>query len=571
MEELDLHWVKEDKDLGIASEGVLCKDMDDIIRRISEVKDTVKKINLDNQRALKQIPGILNECKQLEDLNISHTSINEIPEFLFAMPNLRFLSCRCSELTQFPKNISKAEKLEKLNFRVNKDCSFPKEISSIQSLKKIAVDLYSSASSLPEDLGNLKNLESFNLFIKYDEGAVPALPSSFNDHPALKKININDPFHKYRKSFALEKTIQILSSCHGLESLKLSGLAVGTEHQNLSRLSELKKLELRHLFIEGNIFDSITELHNLEELFIFGSEFRITEIPDMFSNMNNLRVFSFAGNMVLDLPPSFYSLANLTTMEIGSTGISALDNKIENLKNLESLHIYDNILERLPSAVFALPNLKILNIDENIFNKNEIAAINETIKALAQKGRKIEFSSDGQGHRQMVKRLRALKNIEEMDIAVYAKYCHAAINENPFALKYINNNKLHDTKLYAEFCIAALRKTCLAMDNINYDLLGKTFYFPVCMEAARNQDITNVFHLIKDNLLTEEEYIQVCIEAALHNRNADFLNKINKSRFNRDVYERICWIAVLHYPPVITKMENPTKELHDLAVKRSRK
>jgi Leucine-rich repeat (LRR) protein len=574
MTELDLHWTAEDPDLGIPSEGVCCKDISEIIERIREVKDTVKKINLNNQLSLTEVPAVLGECTQLEELNISHTKLTEIPEYIFTLPNLRVLSCCCNALFQFPKNIFKAEKLEKLHIRINKEWAFPAEVCSLQNLKILTADLYSH-SALPENMGSLQNLEELTLVTKYDEGDVPSLPESFRRHDALKKLTINDPFYRKRKNFDLASAAQTLSSCNEIEFIKLSGVAVGYGHQHLSSLTRLKELELRHLLVEGNIFDSISCLHNLEKLDIWGSEFRITEIPDIFGSMKQLRSFSFAGNIVLELPPSIYELDNLVSLEIGSTGISVIDEKIINLKNLTNLQLYDNILEKLPNSVFSLPRLKILNIEENIFNSGSIAAIREKLKALAAKGQRIQFLFEGQGHRQMVKKLRALKNIEKMDTPVYARYCQNAVFENPYAIKYIDKLKLHNTKFYQDICIAAVKKTCSAMENIDIDTLGKSSYFSVCMEAAGSHDIGNAFNLIKKELLADNEYIQVCVKAALHNKSPIFLDNFNSEYFNkhfsREIYERLCWIAVLHYPPVISKMENPTKELYDIAVEYTKK
>jgi Leucine-rich repeat (LRR) protein len=570
MEELDLHWKDEDPDLGIESEGVFCRNMDEIIDHISEVKDTVKIINLENQHSLKEIPAVLGECTQLEELNISHTTIKEIPDFLFSLPNLRSLSCRCRGLTEFPKSAEKAKKLEFLHLRINRGWNFPSSITSLKKMKILILDLYSPVM-LPKDLGHLSELEELTLSIKYDEGPVPSLPVSFNGS-AIKKLNINDTLYKSRKSFDLEHAAHILSSCLDLRSLKISGFSVGNGHEQLVMLTGLRELELRHVLVEGDVFNSIASLHYLQVLSIWGSELKISNIPDIFDNFNELLEFSFAGNVVLDLPPSLYHLPKLKKLEIGSTGISNLDNSINNLHNLEILHIYDNVLEKLPDSIFTLPKLSVLNIDENIFNSNEIAAVKRQVNALAQNGQKIEFSCEGQGHRQMVKKLRTLKNVSTMDIMGYVKCCFNAINENPYAIKYVTNSRLQGSRYYAELCIAAVRKACFAIENINLKMINKMYYYYICMETARSQDIGQAFKLIKTDLLTDDEYIQVCIEAALHNKASDFLNHFNtdefKKRFSREIYERICWVAVLRHPPVIEKMEKPTTELKEIAARR---
>ena len=562
IDELDLHWKDEAPDFGIASEGVRCKDMNEIIERISEVKNTVKKIDLNNQHALTEIPSILKECELLEELNITHTEITLIPDFLFALPNLRSLSCCCRKLTQPPADIAKAKKLERLHIRINEDWSFPEGITSLSELKALSIDLYSSAP-FPKNLGALKKLESLTLSIKYETGDIQSLPASFSNHPALKKISVSDHVYKNHKAFDLDSAAKILSSCQGLESLALSGLTIG-KHACLSRLAVLKELELRHLIVEGNIFDSITALKKLEKLDIGGSEFKITELPDTFDSLNELLSFSFAGNFVPVLPPSLYNLEKLTILEIASTGIASLDEKIGNMKNLEKIHVYDNLLEKLPETIFTLPRLNVLNIEENFFRQQEIAEIKEKLNALNKKGQKIELMCDRQGSRQYVKRLRAMKNTGATDTAAYYKLCLDAINENPQAIKYADKDKLQDRD-YAELCLAAIRKTSHALENIDPEKLGSPYYYFICMEAAKCQNIGNVFKLIRDKSLTDNEYIQICIEAALHNRSFDFIDNFNtksfNSRFSREVYERICWVSVLHYPQTISKMIEPTPEL----------
>jgi Leucine-rich repeat (LRR) protein len=574
MEELDLHWTNEDKDLGIASDGVLCRDLKDIINRITKVKDTVKKINLNNQPALTEIPRIIGECKLLEELNVSHTPIKSIPEFIFALPNLQFLSCRCIEPMALPKDLSRAVKLEKLHFRISKPYTFPPEICTLQNLKSIAVDLYTIAEP-PENIGALKKLEKINLFLKYDENTVPPLPSSFNNHPSLKKLHISDPFYKNRKTFNFTNTAKILSTCSNFESIKFSGISIGKEITSLSLLKNLKVLGLRHILIEGNIFDAIKNLEKLEKLDLWGSEFKLSSMPDIFGNFKNLQSFSFAGNMITDLPPSIYSLNKLKSLEICSTGISSLDEKIGGMQELENLHIYDNALEKIPAAIYKLPRLCDLNIEENLFTKNEIDAIKGKLKELEQKGQKIQFECQGQGHRQMVKRLRTLKNVKAMDNKTYAKHCLNALKENALAIKYIDANKLKGSMYYAELCVLAVRRTCEALEMIDPKALRQSEYFYICMEAAKNSEIGNSIKLIRGDCLTNGEYLQVCVEAALHNKNANFLENFNNEtfmkRFGRAMYEHICWTAVLHNPQTISKMVNSTVEIREMAEKHKKK
>ena len=564
---LNLHWKDGDPDLGLASEGVYCKDMDEIILRITEVKNSVKKIVLTNQHTLTEIPVVLMECPLLEKLHVSFTGITEIPAFLFSIPNLNSLSICCWKLSRFPKEIGNAKKLQKLHMRVNKDWSFPDEVATLKELKILTIEI-DSEITLPEELGNLKKLELFAMSLYNGEVNIPSLPASFKNHPSLKKFIVNNHVRKGHKDFDLDKATQILSTCPVFESLLLSELDIGKGHQGISQLKQLKELDLRHLDVDGSLFDALPSLNKLEKLYIWGSDFKINELPDIFGNLPELHIFSFAGNMVRELPRSIYDLKNLTNLEIGSTGISSINEKIGNMKDLEKIHVYDNMLETLPKSILSLPHLTVLNIEENNFKPNIITAIKGTIASISKaSGRKIEFVCEGQGHRLMVKKLRTLSDIASMDIAVYYKHCLNAVNENAFALKYADKDKFKGSRYYSELCAAAVKKNCLTLENVDIKILIRSHYFHICMEAARSPEIGNAFKYVNDNLLSEQEYIQVCLEAALHNRSVNFLSDINSKSppLSREDYERICWAAVLHYPPVISKMIKPSTELRDLA------
>jgi len=563
--ELDLHWTEEDSDLGIPSEGVYCKNLDDLTKRIESVKDTVVKINLDNQPALKEIPLVLGECKQLEELIISHTAIKEIPEFIFTLPNLSSLSCCCNRISKPPVGFSKAKKLEYLHIRINEKWESPDEITELSELKTLTIDLYKNFH-LPKALGNLKKLETFILSLKYRGVDSKPLPESLSEHPALKKVSISSFFNR-EKCYNLNKTAVLLASCPKLESLILSGLKLNCgEEGALYKLTGLKQLELRHLHVNGNIFNKISTLTKLEKLIILGGEFNTDKMPDIFGSMPELQVFTFSGNFVRELPPSIYTLKKLTEMEIDSAGIASISEKIGDLKNLKKIHFQDNLLEALPDSLFTLPNLATLNIEDNLILQNDLIKINEKLVELSKKGQKVAFFFKGQGTNYKIKRLRSITAATEIDTETYYKYCLDAIYEDPQTIKYVVKDKLMNNKhYYASLCAAAVNKNCFAMEYINIEQMDHSSYFNVCMQAAKSSNIGHILMYIKDDLLNDVEYTKVCIEAALHADSADFLSKINAKRFNREDYEKVCWVSILHNPASISKMENPTGELRKLA------
>ncbi|MDR0301428.1 MAG: leucine-rich repeat domain-containing protein [Treponema sp.] len=568
-EDLDLHWMEEDAELGIPSEGIYCKNLDELSKYISDVKNTVVKINLDNQPALKQIPPVLGECIRLEKLDISHTEITEIPDFLFSLPNLRSLSCCCNRLSCPPSGFSKAKKLENLHIRINEGWAFPDEITALPELKNLNIDLYKNIA-LPESIGNLEKLETLTLSLKYKGGDCEPLPKSLSGHDALKKVSVSSFFNK-EKTYDLDRTAEMLASCPKLESLLLSGLKIEGGHEALSKLAGLKELKLEHLHIDGNVFTMLPALSKLEKLIIWGSEFKITKMPDIFESLPKLRIFSFSGNFVRDLPPSLYSLKNLTELEIDSAGIAVIDKKIGELKNLKKFHFQDNVLETLPESIFTLPNLAILDIEDNLIVQKELMKINENLIHLHKKGQRVAFFYKGQGVNYKIKRLRSVNSTDETDIDTYYKYCLEAVSEDPHAIQYVEKDKLKNNQhYYAALCAAAVGKSCFALEYINIETLGHSSYFSVCMQAAKSSNIGHIFKRIRDDLLTDIEYTKVCIEAALHNNSADFLSQINIKRFSRADYERICWVSILHNPATISKVDNPSNELRKLAERQNR-
>jgi len=358
---------------------------EEIVKRITEVKETVKRIDLFGQKALTEIPGVLKECRLLEEIDVGSTLITKIPDFVFTLPNLRSFSCIWSNLSVLPKNIYMAEKLEKLSLRIEKEQAIPLDINELNNLKSLRIDAV-KMFSLPEILGELKNLEEFTFYFSLVEEGKLSLPESFANLSSLKDIRITKcNSSKENVILDLDKTVKILTCCPNFESLSLGGIDIGKGYQTLPLLVNLKELALSNIKVKGNIFETISSLHKLQLLCIRGKKSNIGKLPDIFKNLPELQSIHFSGNFVQKLPSSIYSLSKLELLEISGAGITSLDEKIGNLQNLQWLYLHGNMLEALPEAVFSLPLLAFLEISFNNFNKEEITRINEKIKTCTNK------------------------------------------------------------------------------------------------------------------------------------------------------------------------------------------
>jgi hypothetical protein len=578
--ELDLSCEDEDPDFGVAGGGVYCESLAELAEKITEVKDTVKKINLENQPALNDsgspLPEVLRECINLEELNLSCTGITEIPGFVFDLPRLRSLSFNgCYELERLPAaELLRASNLRELRFGVP------------------------AGRQVPEEICGLANLEELSLSVSRPAGGVFVLPKSIAALRRLRTFKFQgdgDGWTGSRFRFDLEKSAEILAACPALEHFDIWGVNTGAGHRALALLTSLKTLSLRHMSVEGNPFESIANLGRLEKIEVIGVEFGIDKLPDIFAALPELRELNVVGNFFREIPPSVYGLKNLKQLEFVGCGVKTIDRNIGRLENLMYLLLYDNRIETLPESIYTLKKLKRLDIAENNFSSGTITEIKKKFKAAgkipvkkmpfdpdnveafdAYNGEKIRFLADCQGGGQKTKLLRATPfdpakaNFRRSNES-YIKLCEAAVDENPWALQLVDTRI--DDYGYFRLCERAIKQNGNAIIAADAEKL-KWRYFSLVRAAVINAgDFGNNIKKIKDALLTDEQYIEVCVLAALQNNFWEFLKKINVKRLSREAYFRICWVAIIHNPLCAGGVdfdridEKETEELRALALR----
>ena len=599
MKTLDLSWDDEDG-------GFYFDDMNELIERIAEVKDTVKKLKITGQHELTEIPAIIGECKLLEELNISNNSIKEIPaiigeckllekldisinsikeipDFVFTLPALRSLYCQYNDIIDLPAAIAKAVKLETLQITVNNDKSIPEEIGALTKLKNLNL-LMGEYFTLPEILGNLPCLEEFSLWIHNSDAGAIALPASFANHPALRKITIG------KAALDFDSTARILVSCPNLESLVLNRIHARMGNNGFALPVQLKELELWDCTFDGNPYKAIGYLHKLRMLKIFrgynyqnDTVFEMDELPDIFGNLSLLQEF-YCNCYAQKLPLSIYSLSKLERLTLNCTAITELDEKIGNLQNLKQLMVGYNMLETLPEQVFSMPNLVELEISGNNFSRKEVTAIKNKIKVIP--GRKIKLTSGGQGPSEtkkfeIMQHNAALQNIAPLhDVKpystitdpYYAQYL-AAINEGLHALSLVD--KRIRSFAYYEICMAAVKKDAYAISRIDIERLDDFIrhYSTMCLIAAKGEGTkrmgldTKTLLKIRDDLLSYEDYIRFCFEVVTHNRYAGILEGIKYERLEREDYLRICWVSILQHSGTVCCVVDPPPDLCMFALK----
>jgi Leucine-rich repeat (LRR) protein len=400
---LDLHCVDEDPDMGISPGGVWLDNIAEVEKEIAAVKDTVKKINLENQYGCTEVPKILLECPVLEELNLLYTPIKKIPSFVFSLPRLVSLKYNCYELEKQP-DFSSAQNLKILEIGLKKGQEIPPEIFSLTNLRSLSINGHEEITGLSTEIGNLENLRE----LKIKGTHIFALPGEAGKLRRLKKLLMGFYFSGDHP-LDLDALAETLAPC-ALEDLELRNYALHGRFTKLSLLP-LKRLYLEYInpgTPDGEILDTVCKLSALEELYLFGSSLGIKKLPDEIGNLQNLKKLSVVGNVFRDIPSSLYSLAKLEHLDLGGCGIKEFGEEAANFTKLRTLILDDNMLETLPAflrSARAPGNLKTLDVCCNNFSENYVKEIRQALKAALPR---LKFHAEYQKQQMDLKKNQAL-------------------------------------------------------------------------------------------------------------------------------------------------------------------
>jgi len=195
------------------------------------------------------------------------------------------------------------------------------DLSYLGDLTKLVEVFISNTgySSIPESIGNLKNLEILNI----PRNSIDSLPKSIGK---LKKLR------------------ELIMYYNNLTSLP-------------DEIGNLKNLEILDFRLNNinDIPETIGNLVNLREL--SGGFNNITTIPTSIGNLTNLEELSFDNNKIVEIPKSIGNLINVTKLLFESNNIEVLPDVFGNMKNLDWIDFSYNKITSIP------PSLESLKID----------------------------------------------------------------------------------------------------------------------------------------------------------------------------------------------------------------
>ncbi|MGL5439795.1 MAG: hypothetical protein ACRDA4_05330, partial [Filifactoraceae bacterium] len=253
-----------------------------------------------------------------------------------------------------PEDIGNLKNLEIMAFDYgNLSGSIPEGIGNLENIKHIRISGNNVSGSIPDTIGNLSNLEFLDLQNNQLSGDIP---ESIGKLEAVKRINLDGNYLQ------------------------------GNIPQSIGNLKNLTSFRANDNALRGNIPESIGYLSNLEELYLSQNHLS-GSIPKTIGSLEKLKILSLYSNHLSgEIPESIGNLVNLLNLRLAYNFLSGnIPESIENLVNLSNMDIMENRLEgEIPSGLSKISTLKSLKIYGNRFISIP-KEIYETIKAIGIK------------------------------------------------------------------------------------------------------------------------------------------------------------------------------------------
>lgn len=275
----------------------------------------------------------------------------------------------------FPENFGKLTKLKTLflspRFSVdpNAELVLPKSFANLKALESFTTTgvgsldfngtlgsltnlktLKTPVTYLPEDIGNLKELEHLDVFSKNT-----TFPKRFSECKSLTFARLYFTDY-YNTELILSPRIGDLKK---LEYLDITSKNLRRLPDTFSELSALKILKIAATNLQS-IPENFGNLSSLEDLNIYGM---FTRIPNSFGRLSKLSVL-FLGGRAATLPESFGDLSSLTYFNAESSKLKALPGSIGKLKKLKELSLALSEIDVLPASFSELDALEKLNLSQ---------------------------------------------------------------------------------------------------------------------------------------------------------------------------------------------------------------
>ena len=316
----------------------------------------LKYLNIGSNK-LTNLPDSIGNLRELEELNLVYTSkLKALPKSFWDLKSLKSLNIMVSGAQEIIlEDIQKFERLEVLSLGESippyelLPSELLKEIGKLTNLKKLYISVLRMVETLPENFGNLKNLELIDIY----HSGLTSLPISFGNLKSLKKLKFS--------MCGLEQLPETIGNLKNLRYMELSALySLKTIPKGIGGLVSLKELIISGCSGPRNIPIEIGELKSLEKLSLAGCS-NIQNIPESIGGLTSLRELDLSRcNSLNKLPKSIEFLENLENLNLSDCSFGEIDFDLNSLKNLKSLKLIRTPIREKQKLKNKNPNIDII-------------------------------------------------------------------------------------------------------------------------------------------------------------------------------------------------------------------
>ncbi|KAF7551298.1 hypothetical protein G7046_g7762 [Stylonectria norvegica] len=344
----------------------------------------ITSLNLSRNLSLDVPRDFIQSCKHLRDIKFNNNEARKLPPSLGRAGKLTFLDVSNNRLEQLehaeldplvgmlkmnlannrlkhlPTAFGTFQSLRSLNISSNFLDKFPPFLCDLQSL--VDVDLsFNSIATLPEDIGNLKNLEKLLIT---NNRLTHSVPETFAGLVSLRELDI-----KYNGIISIDiisqlPKLEILSADHNCISafvgkfevirlLKLNSNPIN-KFEITEPMPTLRTLNISNAQL-ASIDAAFSNMMNLEHLNLDKNYF--VSLPQEIGTLSRLEHFSIANNSVGELPPQIGCLTELKVLNVRGNNISKLPMELWWASKLETFNASSNVLEHFPKPASRPPRV----------------------------------------------------------------------------------------------------------------------------------------------------------------------------------------------------------------------
>ncbi len=291
-----------------------------------------------------ELPAELGYLKNLKTLDLQG-EFTYLPDELGEMENLEVFDVRCAA-TNEPTFIGRLTNLTSLELMCKYAGPVPAEIGNLKKLTKLTIGHstypsdYNHFTSLPDEIGDLENLQTLYIYGGFEGAALPA---------AIGRLTNLTTFQIQKTGFV--SIPDEIGNLKNIKTLSWQSNKFKTIPKGIGGMTGLTSLQLYDNELEGGIPEEIGNLTNLTSLSLYNN--KLSGSIEMLSKLPNLKSVYLSNNQLDGNIDFDWSGTILSTLELQNNRLKGnIPVSLLNLTTLTKLDLSDNQLTgELPEKV----------------------------------------------------------------------------------------------------------------------------------------------------------------------------------------------------------------------------